>query len=88
MTDTPPAVGNGTEDVPRIRWSGLPNAPVALLILPWPEGPGCTIIKRDRDGALYGCRDMTDGPRTAALVAAWIADAKRAGLAVEDRREK
>jgi len=70
-------------DTRSIVWNRTARDAVALVILPWPEGPGITICKRDRDGKLYGCRDVTRGEHFASIVEAWKADALKQGLTVD-----
>lgn len=73
-----------------IDWHHVCPDPVALVLLPWSpctEHPGgTTIVKRNRNGALHGCRDVTAGPHHASIVQAWIEDAQGNGLPVEDLR--
>lgn len=80
----------------RILWNGYSRHPVALLLLPWHEAGcsrdstlfngGTTIIRRDADGKLYGCRDVGFGPHHDRIVKAWTDEATGNGLPVEDHR--
>ena len=65
-----------------MNWHSHAVDPVALLILPWEHG--VTIAKRDRDGSIHGCRDVSHGEHFASIVAAWKADAAANGLPIED----
>jgi len=66
-----------------MNWNSHSRNPVALIIMPWLDGPGVTIAKLDADGTLYGCRDVTHGEHFDSIVAAWKADAASQGLPVE-----
>lgn len=68
-----------------IIWNRFSPNPVALILLPWPEG-GTTICKLDQDGQFYGQRDVTHGSHHDEIVAAWISDARQCGLRVDDCR--
>lgn len=75
-----------TTPPPTIEWNRVGPSPVALVILPCEIG--VAIVKRDADGRLYGCREVTlkshDRGVFAQIVAAWIRDSKSQGLAIED----
>lgn len=68
----------------RVEWNSFARNPVALLILPWDQG-GFTIAKRDRDGRLVGCRDVSaKASYPTDCLTAWIETERANGLAIED----
>lgn len=69
-----------------VTWYGVAQNPVALMLLPW-IGGGTTVVKRDADGKLYGCRDVSLGPHHDSIVAAWADEARGKGVDVEDYRK-
>lgn len=72
---------------PHIEWQrACPQARrAALVLLPWSEG-GVSVAWRDRDGKLWGCRDIAFGLGHEECLNAWTADACREGFKIEDRR--
>lgn len=66
----------------KVDWSRASHDPRALVFLPWGH-KGITIAKRDADGKLYGCRDVSHALGFADILAAWIADAGE--LTIEDK---
>jgi hypothetical protein len=71
-------------DQPEVSWERAPKNPKALVLLDWDDG-GTTVAKLGEDGKLYGCRDVSAGPKHDGIVAAWK---ETSDLPVEDRRGK
>lgn len=70
---------------PAIIWDRVAAEPVALVLLPWKRG-GTTVARRDNDGTLYGCRDVTAGPSHDGIVQAWVEGDRAKGLLIDDQR--
>lgn len=75
-------------DPAAIRWDGHARAPVALVLLDFHVNGagGTTIVRRDADGSLHGCRDVSPGNGHDQCVAAWIKCELDKGLRIDDRR--
>lgn len=69
---------------PEVSWEKTCPSPKALVLLDWEDG-GTTVAKLGEDGKLYGCRDVSAGPKHDGIVAAWK---ETSDIPVEDRRGK